>query len=130
APARGELSCVRGCRRGGPRRPSPVAGVRMPTHPPEPGLFHRLPAAPHFFGREAEREELCRLWSAGHRGVVALVGLGGAGKTALAARFLEALLAPGALPRPDGLFVWSFYQEPDAGLFLREAHSYFGGAGG
>src|SRR5262249_8744794 len=36
-------------------------------------------------------------------------------------------LAGGALPRPYGLFVWSFYQEPDAGLFLREAHRYFAG---
>ena len=53
---------------------------------------------------------------------LALVGLGGAGKTALAARFLAGLLGPGAGPRLGGLFVWSFYQEPDAGLFLREFH--------
>jgi hypothetical protein len=60
---------------------------------------------------------------------VALVGLGGAGKTALAARFLAELLGPvpTGLARPSGLFVWSFYQQPDAGLFLREAHRYFAG---
>jgi hypothetical protein len=51
--------------------------------------------------------------------------LGGAGKTAVAARFLQELLGSGAAPQPDGLFVWSFYQEPDAGLCLQEAYRYF-----
>lgn len=99
----------------------------MAVHPPEPRLVHRLPAAPHFVGRDPELRELRRLWGAGFRGVLALVGLGGAGKTALAARFLDDVLAPDAAPRPAGLFVWSFYQEPDPGAFLREAHDYFAG---
>jgi hypothetical protein len=95
------------------------------THPPEPLLIHRLPPAPNFVGREAERAGLRDLWTAGFRGVLALVGLGGAGKTAVAAHFLEELLGTNELPRPEGLLVWSFYQEPDAGLFLQEAHHYF-----
>jgi hypothetical protein len=97
------------------------------VHPPEPCLVHRLPPAPHFVGREAELAELRRLWQTGFRGVLALVGLGGAGKTAAAARFLDDLLGPGAGPRAEGLFVWSFYQEPDPGTFLREAYRYFAG---
>jgi hypothetical protein len=88
-------------------------------------VVHPLPPAPHFVGRDAERSALRNLWQAGFRGVVALVGLGGAGKTAVAARFLDELQGPAGTPRPDGLFVWSFYQEPDAGLFLREAYRYF-----
>jgi hypothetical protein len=95
--------------------------------PPEPRLVHRLPPAPNFVGREAELAELRRLWESGCRGVLALVGLGGAGKTAVAARFLDDLLRPACGPRPYGLFVWSFYQEPDAGAFLREAYHYFAG---
>jgi hypothetical protein len=87
--------------------------------------MHPLPPAPHFVGREAELEELRRCWQGGFRGVLALVGLGGAGKTAVAARFLDALLGPECLPRPGGLFVWSFYQEPDAGQYLRQACHYF-----
>src|SRR5262249_57189759 len=55
----------------------------------------------------------------------ALVGLGGAGKTAVAARFLLELSRPEQPSRPEGLFVWSFYQEPDAGYFLNEAYRYF-----
>ncbi len=56
---------------------------------------------------------------------MALVGLGGAGKTAIAAQFLDELCRPGYPARPEGLFVWSFYQEPDVGYFLREAYRYF-----
>jgi hypothetical protein len=99
----------------------------MPPQPREPREVHRLPPAPHFVGREAETEALRGLWRTGFRGVVALVGLGGAGKTAVAARFLEELRAGEGLPRPASLFVWSFYQEPDAGLFLQEAFRYFAG---
>jgi hypothetical protein len=95
------------------------------THPPDPCFFHRLPPAPHFVGRETELEALRAQWQTGFRGVLALVGLGGAGKTAVAARFLEELTESKTTPRPEGLFVWSFYQEPDAGLFLQEAYRYF-----
>src|SRR5262245_55473337 len=97
----------------------------MSVHPPEPRLVHRLPAAPHFVGRGPERAALRAWWRDGLQGVLALVGLGGAGKTAVAARFLDELLGSDRLPRPEGLFVWSFYQEPDAGRFLEEAYHYF-----
>jgi hypothetical protein len=99
----------------------------MSPHPPEPLLVHRLPPAPHFVGRAEELARLRGAWACGFRGVLALVGLGGAGKTAVAAHFLDGLLAGAAEPRPDGVFVWSFYQEPDAGLFMQEAYRYFGG---
>jgi hypothetical protein len=95
----------------------------MRTQPFTPRLVHPLPAAPVFLGREAELEELRSLWEADTRGVLALVGLGGAGKTALAARFLEGVLGA-APPRLGGVFVWSFYREPDAGLFLHELYDY------
>ncbi len=95
----------------------------MQPHPPEPRVVHPLPAAPAFVGRGRELDDLRAAWAGAMPGVVALVGLGGAGKTALAARFLARLGAP----RPVGLFVWSFYEQPDAGLFLREAFAYFAG---
>jgi hypothetical protein len=98
----------------------------MPPRPPEPYIVHPLPAAPDFLGREAELEHLRAFWNSGGHGVLSLVGLGGAGKTAIAARFLADLLDR---DRPaGGMFVWSFYQEPDAGLFLRELFDYFGAA--
>jgi hypothetical protein len=96
----------------------------MTPCPPDPYVVHPLPPAPVFLGREAELAQLHAFWDGGHRGVLSLVGLGGAGKTALAASFLARLLSDGW--PTGGLFVWSFYQEPDAGLFLRELFDYFG----
>jgi hypothetical protein len=95
------------------------------TQPPDPCVVHPLPRAPHFVGREAELETLRAFWRDNFRGVLALIGLGGAGKTAVAARFLDELMGPNATPRPGGLFVWSFYLQPDAGFFLQEAYRYF-----
>lgn len=97
----------------------------MATHPPNPCLFHPLPRAPEFLGRALELESLYGFWRGGLGGVLGLVGLGGAGKTAVAARFLDDLLARTDGPRPQGLFVWSFYQQPDPELFLEEAYRYF-----
>ncbi|HJT36601.1 MAG TPA: ATP-binding protein [Pirellulales bacterium] len=96
------------------------------TRPPDPCIVHALPTAPKFVGRERERSDLLRFWADEFTGIVALIGLGGSGKTALAAQFLDEVVraSEGAL-RPNGLFVWSFYREPDAGQFLRQAFQYF-----
>src|SRR5262245_58872842 len=99
----------------------------MASHPPEYRVVHPLPSAPQFVGRRTELDELLAWWYSGISGVVALVGLGGAGKTAIAARLVAELCRPENPYRPGGLFVWSFYQEPDAGYFLSEAYRYFAG---
>jgi hypothetical protein len=99
------------------------------VHPPTPMLVHQLPPAPYFVGREVELSALRQASRSQFRGVLALVGLGGAGKTAIGARFLEELLKSGGESNFQGLFVWSFYQEPDAGLFLEQAYDYFNPGG-
>ncbi len=99
----------------------------MAVNPPLHLFVHPLPLAPQFVGRGAELDDLRAAWRNSKSGVVALVGLGGAGKTALAARFIEELTQAEAPSRPSGLFVWSFYQEPDVGYFLNEAYRYFAG---
>ena len=94
----------------------------------EQRLAHILPRAPQFVGREAELDELRSWLSAGGRGVFALVGLGGAGKTAIAARLLDDLSGLDLPSRPDRLFVWSFYLEPDVSVFLDQAFHFFAGS--
>ena len=93
-------------------------------------LAHMLPQAPQFVGRDAELSELRAWWNNRGRGVFALVGLGGAGKTAIAARFLDEITRPELPAKPDRVFVWSFYLEPDIGVFLDHTFHFFAGAQG
>ena len=110
------------------------AAARQPSRPPghrQPrnlrlGSFHALPSAPMFVGRARELETLETFWSKSEHGIVCLIGLGGAGKTALVSEFLRRLLKGGS-PQPSGVFVWSFYENADAQQFLEAAYGYFSG---
>src|SRR5712692_3638173 len=87
---------------------------------PNPRLHfaHRLLRARDWQDR-LEFDRVCEWWKSGGAGVCALVGIGGAGKTAIAERFLRVLpsMLPEtpdvakneALPTPEGLLVFSFY---------------------
>ncbi|MEK6238745.1 MAG: hypothetical protein N2C14_28865, partial [Planctomycetales bacterium] len=78
-----------------------------------------------------EFDEVCKWWRDGGLGVCALIGMGGAGKTAIAERFLNALLdvmnssadkadqVHPPLPRPHGVFVYSFYDDDKPENFFR-----------
>ncbi|WP_162097956.1 MULTISPECIES: hypothetical protein [Streptomyces] len=90
------------------------------------GIIHALPPAPSFVGRADELAALNRFWQDGEPGVLALLGLGGAGKTALAGEFLARLRRQGD-PPPDELFIWSFYLNQDVKEFLEVAYAYFSG---
>ncbi|UQA60119.1 helix-turn-helix domain-containing protein [Polyangium aurulentum] len=105
-----------------PEAPSPSPAVpRLPLH------VHTLQRARHFVGRD---EVLARLsaWAEAQRpdaGVIALVGVGGAGKSAVAERFVTGL---GDGARRGGVFVWSFYDDTRTEVFLAHAVRYFAGA--
>jgi hypothetical protein len=88
-----------------------------------PLIVHPLPPAPSFTGRQDELAKLRGFWDEGP-GVLSLIGLGGAGKTALAEKFVEWVQANDP---PEGLLIWSFYDDPDANTFLKTAHRYFTG---
>lgn len=91
-------------------------------------VAHRLLRARDWQDRR-QFADLCAWWRVGHGGVCALVGIGGAGKTAIADRFVRSL--SGVLPAPDvavddslgpprGLFVFSFYDAPNPDAFFAE----------
>lgn len=68
-------------------------------------------------------------WRGGGRGVCGLIGMGGAGKTAIAERFLRILpcglpedpqiAKDSTLPTPRSVFVFSFYDAPNTDAFFR-----------
>ena len=93
-------------------------GVRASGHP--------LPPARGFTGRAAELERLRRfaLGAEGAPAVLVIVGVGGMGKTSLAA----ALLGEPALSERRR-FVWSFYDDDRVEAFFAEAVAALGGAG-
>ncbi len=82
----------------------------------------------HDWQHRPQLDDVCQWWRNGGRGVLALVGMGGAGKTAIVERFLRVL--PGGLPpdpdvpkddtlpTPHGVFVFSFYDAPNPEAFF------------
>src|SRR5271166_1590278 len=85
-----------------------------------PPRIHHCTSEPYrFFGRTAELALLDRALSSDEPSVVALVGPGGQGKTAIVQHWLQ---QHGG--RTDGVFLWSFYRGKDADLCLRELYAY------
>jgi hypothetical protein len=87
-----------------------------------PSIHHCTSEPYRFFGRSAELALLDSALRGGPESVVALIGPGGQGKTAIVQHWLEGLLT--AVDRPDGLFLWSFYRGKDADLCLRSLYAY------
>jgi transcriptional regulator with XRE-family HTH domain len=89
-----------------------------------PLFAHTLQRARHFVGREDVLDRL-KAWFEEPRPtdkVVAIVAVGGTGKTAILERFTGAL---GDAPRAGGVLVWSFYEDPRTESFLEQALRYF-----
>ncbi len=107
-----------------PPAPPPPA----PSPPPPPRVWktevqYALQPAPHFAGRVELLKELST-WAVAPNDPVrvrALVAAGGTGKTAVAERVLTKLPDE----NPFGVFVWSFYENPQTEAFLRAACEYF-----
>jgi hypothetical protein len=87
-----------------------------------PSIHHCTSEPYRFFGRAAELALLDAALRGGIESVVALIGPGGQGKTAIVQHWLERLLS--ATDRPDGIFLWSFYRGKDADLCLRSLYAY------
>src|SRR5262245_54953565 len=85
--------------------------------------IHHCTSEPYcFFGRDAELALLDGALRGDDPSLVAMVGPGGQGKTAIVQHWLHGLAAAG--PPADGVFLWSFYRGKDADLCLRELYAY------
>lgn len=88
-------------------------------------IIHDLPPAPRFVGRLQEAQKIDDFWNSPAAGVLCLVGIGGAGKTAIVAEFLSRVSNTDT--RPSHLLVWSFYDDTDCEAMLSTAYEYFAG---
>jgi tetratricopeptide (TPR) repeat protein len=95
--------------------------------PPSPYIAHPYPAQAHFTGRDAERKALIA-WLAGDaHPLLALIAIGGMGKSALAWHWVQHDV-PGGEPPLDGILWWSFYdRESGFERFLERGVAYASG---
>ena len=123
------------------------SGPLVRPKPPTPDFAHPYPIQPNFTGRVNERRMLTEWLTGGNQPVMALIAIGGMGKSALTWAWLQRDVLGRPLPghaeedaanakgcrvaadkRPEGVLWWSFY-ERTAGFasFLDEALAYASG---
>jgi len=61
--------------------------------------------------------------------ITGLIGFGGEGKSSLARRWVDSLLADETLPQPDGVFWWGFYERRNVDEFFEAALNHMSGGG-
>ena len=127
-------------------RPLPQMPPGIPA-PPIPYFAHPYPLQQNFTGRVKERETLTAWLTGGRRPVLAVIAIGGMGKSALTWAWLQRDVLGRSLPglledmcaetaacrvpeggRPEGVLWWSFYnQEARFAKFVDEALAYISG---
>ncbi|HEY4639731.1 MAG TPA: SIR2 family protein [Thermoanaerobaculia bacterium] len=91
---------------------------------PFPRVVHPLLRAAYFEPRPLYRAAIDDFLDADEGGVLALIGVGGAGKTALVREAIDPILRGRIARKLGGVFVWSFYVEPSAEAFFRSLANY------
>lgn len=87
-----------------------------------PAIHHCTSQPLHFFGRRSELALLDESLAGGISSVVAFVGPGGQGKTAIVQHWLRSRAS--TVAGLDGCFLWSFYRGKESDLCLRHLFAY------
>ena len=85
------------------------------------------PAQAHWIGRASLIDALTADWRDSTHRATGLVALGGEGKTSLARRWVDALLANPTLTQPEVVIWWNFAERPSVDEFLETAISSWSG---
>jgi hypothetical protein len=104
------------------RREIPYGRVTLDAYPPKPRVVHPLLRPIDFIPRPTYARALDLFLTQGSGGVLALIGIGGSGKTAMVGDAVA-----NSRKRFDGLFMWSFYDDPDPGAFFTSLADYVRG---
>ncbi len=94
----------------------------MPSNSRPICIHHCTPEPFQFFGRTSELKLLDNAFHQDSPSLVALVGPGGQGKTAIVQTWINRFLS--GSKSADGVFLWSFYRGKDSDLCIRELYRY------
>ena len=116
-----------------PKAPAPAPKIDIPAAcagmaPKEPLIWNDAPTSlVEWVGRDQLLGEITSDWVNPAVRITGLIGFGGEGKSSLARRWVEDLLADKSPPQPNGLFWWGFYERRNVDEFFESALSYLSG---
>ncbi len=112
------------------RHPALLMDIEMARTAAGRGLGLELVNAPpplaEWVGRDDLINQITIDWLDDKTRVTGLIGFGGEGKSSLARRWLDDLLADESKPQPDGVFWWGFYDRPSVDEFFEAALNFLG----
>jgi tetratricopeptide (TPR) repeat protein len=116
-----------------PKRPAPQQKIDITitqevASPTESIAWNSAPPSlVEWIGREKLLQDINSDWADSGCLMTSLIGFGGEGKSSLARKWLDDLLANSSQPQPDGLFWWDCYNRPNIDEFFEEGLKWITG---